>query len=82
MTNDKTRSAAKLSAIDRRSVVAGTLGAIVAPSVLRIIPANAQSKGVKLGLVSPHTGPLAGFGERDGEDRQCSGRHDGRKCPL
>jgi branched-chain amino acid transport system substrate-binding protein len=66
MTNDKTRSAAKLSAIDRRSVVAGTFGAIVAPSVLRIIPANAQSKGVKLGLVSPHTGPLAGFGEADG----------------
>ena len=66
MTNDKVRSAVKLSAIDRRSVVAGGLGAIVAPSVLRVIPANAQSKGVKLGLVSPHTGPLAGFGEADG----------------
>jgi branched-chain amino acid transport system substrate-binding protein len=66
MTNDMTRTAVKLSAIDRRSVVAGGLGAIVAPSVLRIIPANAQSRGVKLGLVSPHTGPLAGFGEADG----------------
>ena len=56
----------KWSAVNRRGVVAGGLGAIMAPAVLRIIPANAQSKGVKIGLVSPHTGPLAGFGEADG----------------
>jgi branched-chain amino acid transport system substrate-binding protein len=60
MTSDKT-----WSAIDRRNVIAGGLGLVTAPAVLRIIPANAQSKAIKLGLVSPHTGPLAGFGEAD-----------------
>jgi branched-chain amino acid transport system substrate-binding protein len=60
MTSDK-----KWPAIDRRSVIAGGLGAMAAPAVLGIIPANAQSKAIKLGVVSPHTGPLAGFGEAD-----------------
>jgi branched-chain amino acid transport system substrate-binding protein len=60
MTSDK-----KWPAIDRRSVIAGGLGLVAAPAVLRIVPANAQSKAIKLGLVSPHTGPLAGFGEAD-----------------
>ena len=31
-----------------------------------MIPANAQSKAIKIGHVSPQTGPLAGFGEADG----------------
>src|SRR5690606_12978698 len=35
------------------------------PAVLRVIPANAQSKVIKIGNVSPRTGPLAGFGEAD-----------------
>jgi branched-chain amino acid transport system substrate-binding protein len=60
MTSDK-----KWPAIDRRSVIAGGLGLVAAPAVLRVIPAHAQSKAIKLGLVSPHTGPLAGFGEAD-----------------
>jgi branched-chain amino acid transport system substrate-binding protein len=60
MTSDK-----KWPAIDRRSVIAGGLGLVAVPAVLRAIPANAQSKAIKLGLVSPHTGPLAGFGEAD-----------------
>jgi len=60
MTSDK-----KWPAIDRRSVIAGGLGLVAAPAVLRVIPAHAQSKTIKLGLVSPHTGPLAGFGEAD-----------------
>src|ERR1700740_345045 len=55
----------KWSSVDRRSVIAGGVGVVVAPAVLRVIPANAQSKAIKLGLVSPHTGPLAGFGESD-----------------
>jgi branched-chain amino acid transport system substrate-binding protein len=38
----------------------------MAPAVLRVIPANAQSKAIKIGHVSPKTGPLAGFGEADG----------------
>jgi branched-chain amino acid transport system substrate-binding protein len=52
------------SAVSRRAVVAG-LGAVAAPAVLRVIPANAQSKVIKIGHVSPKTGPLAGFGEAD-----------------
>lgn len=51
--------------VDRRTVIAGGLGALAAPAVLRVIPANAQSKAIKIGMVSPKTGPLAGFGEAD-----------------
>jgi branched-chain amino acid transport system substrate-binding protein len=54
------------AAINRRAVMAGGLGAIAAPAILRAIPANAQSKTIKIGHVSPKTGPLAGFGEADG----------------
>ena len=54
------------AAINRRTLVAGGLGALAAPAVLRVIPANAQSKAIKIGHVSPRTGPLAGFGETDG----------------
>ena len=56
-------------AISRRHIVgAGVrlgLGAIAAPAVLRAIPASAQSRVIKIGHVSPKTGPLAGFGEAD-----------------
>src|SRR5580658_417941 len=52
--------------INRRAVIAGGLGAIAAPAVLNVIPAHAQSKAIKIGHVSPKTGPLAGFGESDG----------------
>jgi len=48
--------------ISRRTLV----GAIAAPAVLGVIPANAQSRVIKIGHVSPRTGPLAGFGEADG----------------
>jgi branched-chain amino acid transport system substrate-binding protein len=51
---------------DRRAVLMGGLGALSAPAVLRVIPANAQSRTIKIGHVSPKTGPLAGFGEADG----------------
>ena len=53
------------SGISRRTVVKAGIGAVAAPAVLRVIPANAQSKGIKIGYVSPRTGPLAGFGEAD-----------------
>ena len=52
--------------ISRRTVVTTGLGVIAAPAVLRTIPANAQSRTIKIGHVSPRTGPLAGFGEADG----------------
>jgi branched-chain amino acid transport system substrate-binding protein len=52
--------------LSRRALVKAGLGAIAAPAVLDIIPANAQSRVIKIGHVSPRTGPLAGFGETDG----------------
>src|SRR5947208_1825275 len=51
--------------ISRRTLVRAGLGTIAAPAVLRIIPANAQSRVIKIGHVSPKTGALAGFGEAD-----------------
>ena len=52
--------------ISRRTLVKSSLGAIAAPAVLRVLPAAAQSQVIKIGHVSPKTGPLAGFGEADG----------------
>src|SRR5262249_32204285 len=52
--------------ISRRTLVRSGLGAIAAPAVLRVLPAEAQSQVIKIGHVSPKTGPLAGFGEADG----------------
>jgi branched-chain amino acid transport system substrate-binding protein len=49
----------------RRTLMKTGIGAIAAPAVLRVIPANAQSKIIKIGYVNPRTGPLAGFGEAD-----------------
>ena len=49
----------------RRTLVKAGLGAIAAPAVLRNIPAHAQSRVIKIGHVSPRSGPLAGFGEAD-----------------
>ncbi|MFY9599177.1 MAG: ABC transporter substrate-binding protein [Pseudolabrys sp.] len=52
--------------ISRRTLVKAGFGAIAAPAVLRALPAEAQSQVIKIGHVSPKTGPLAGFGEADG----------------
>ena len=51
--------------INRRAAVKLAGGLVAAPAVLRIIPAHAESAGIKIGLVSPRTGPLAAFGEAD-----------------
>jgi branched-chain amino acid transport system substrate-binding protein len=51
--------------ISRRTVVKAGLSAVAAPAVLRVLPAEAQSAVIKIGHVSPKTGPLAGFGEAD-----------------
>ena len=56
----------KLNVLSRRHLMKAGVGAIAAPAVLNIIPASAQSKTIKIGHVSPRTGPLAGFGEADG----------------
>jgi branched-chain amino acid transport system substrate-binding protein len=60
------KASAGFAAINRRVLVGGGLGLVAAPVVLRTIPVNAQSKSIKIGHVSPRTGPLAGFGEADG----------------
>jgi len=65
MSDDAKIKNQKRGGVDRRTVIAGGLGALAAPAVLRVIPANAQSKAIKIGMVSPKTGPLAGFGEAD-----------------
>ena len=53
------------STISRRTLVKTGLGAVAVPAVLRALPAEAQSQVIKIGHVSPKTGPLAGFGEAD-----------------
>src|ERR1700726_3389271 len=58
-------SQASAGHVSRRRVVGVGLGALAAPGVLRLSPANAQSRVIKIGHVSPKTGPLAGFGEAD-----------------
>ncbi|MCW5686057.1 MAG: ABC transporter substrate-binding protein [Pseudolabrys sp.] len=49
----------------RRTALQGGASLIAAPAILRVIPAHAQSRTIKIGHVSPRTGPLAAFGEAD-----------------
>jgi len=49
----------------RRTALQGGASLIAAPAILRVIPAHAQGKTIKIGHVSPRTGPLAAFGEAD-----------------
>ena len=53
------------SMFDRRNLMKAGLGALAAPAVLKVIPVNAQSRVIKIGHVSPRTGPVAPFGEAD-----------------
>ncbi len=53
------------TSIDRRTLVKAGLGALAAPAILNVIPVNAQSRVIKIGHVSPRTGPIAPFGEAD-----------------
>jgi branched-chain amino acid transport system substrate-binding protein len=65
VTMKDSTSRPRADGLSRRTLVKAGLGAVAAPSVLRTIPANAQSRAIKIGHVSPRTGPLAGFGEAD-----------------
>jgi branched-chain amino acid transport system substrate-binding protein len=49
--------------LTRRALIRAGAAAVAAPAVLRVIPANAQSRVIKIGFVNPQTGPLAAFGE-------------------
>ncbi|MDO9411018.1 MAG: ABC transporter substrate-binding protein [Pseudolabrys sp.] len=53
-----------VSKISRRTLVKTGIGALAAPTLFAM-PASAQSAVIKIGHVSPKTGPLAGFGEAD-----------------
>ncbi len=52
-------------AINRRTLVTGGGAAIAAPALIGANSASAQAKVIRIGHVSPRTGPLAGFGEAD-----------------
>ena len=51
--------------INRRTLIKSGAAAIAAPALLNANSASAQAKVIKIGHVSPKTGPLAGFGEAD-----------------
>ncbi|MEP9385710.1 ABC transporter substrate-binding protein [Mesorhizobium sp. KR9-304] len=53
------------STISRRSFVLLTGAALATPAILRGTRAYAQAPTLKIGHVSPRTGPLAGFAEAD-----------------
>ncbi|HEU5018430.1 MAG TPA: ABC transporter substrate-binding protein [Pseudolabrys sp.] len=53
------------TSISRRAMVKAGMGAIAAPAILRVAPALGASDTIRVGHVSPKTGPLAGFGEAD-----------------
>ena len=60
--NNMPRSITRRTAL--KSAAAAGIGVIGMPALLR--SAWAQSRTIKLGFVSPETGPLAGFGSADG----------------
>ncbi|WP_298933993.1 ABC transporter substrate-binding protein [uncultured Ruegeria sp.] len=49
----------------RRGFIAGATAAIAAPTILRATRAYAANPTLRIGNVSPRTGPLAGFAEAD-----------------
>ncbi|WP_145981069.1 ABC transporter substrate-binding protein, partial [Agrobacterium tumefaciens] len=49
--------------ITRRTILQSGLGLIAAPAILRFTRAYADTPTIKVGHVSPVTGPLAGFAE-------------------
>lgn len=55
----------KPSGFTRRRFIQGLGASIAAPAILKHTQAYAANPTIKIGLVSPQTGPLAGFGEAD-----------------
>ena len=51
--------------LNRRVLIKSGAAAIAAPALFNANSASAQAKVIKIGHVSPKTGPLAGFGESD-----------------
>src|SRR5947209_4363653 len=63
--DDSDRTNKSRPMLTRRTLLKSGLTALSAPAVLDIIPVNAQSRVIKIGHVSPRTGPIAPFGEAD-----------------
>jgi branched-chain amino acid transport system substrate-binding protein len=59
-------SEGRQSGVNRRTLVKAGAAAIAMPAVLGANAARGQPRVIKIGHVSPRTGPLAGFGEADG----------------
>ena len=51
--------------MNRRTLIKTGAVAVAAPALLGANSASAQGRVIKIGHVSPRTGPLAGFGETD-----------------
>ena len=54
-----------MKTLNRRLFLTGTSALLAAPAILRSTRAYAQTPVLKVGHVSPRTGPLAGFAEAD-----------------
>jgi len=54
-----------MTAFNRRHFLAGSSALLAAPAILRTTRVYAQTPSLKVGHVSPRTGPLAGFAEAD-----------------
>ena len=86
MTKYRFVSETKNGVTRRRFVQAtGAAAGVAAASSLLPMPAIAAERPIKLGYVSPQTGPLAAFGEADkfiGRQRPCRAqrRHQGRQA--
>lgn len=52
-------------ALNRRTLIKSGAAAVAAPALLGANSASAQPRVLRIGHVSPRTGPLAGFGEAD-----------------
>ena len=65
MSTDTRTDQTSNRSLNRRSLIKTGIGALAAPAILNVIPVNAQSRVIKIGHVSPRTGPIAPFGEAD-----------------
>ncbi len=61
----KDKSKLTTPALRRRTFLSASAAAVAAPAILRHTRAYAQNPVIRVGHVSPQTGPLAGFAEAD-----------------